>query len=346
MKSITVRDIAKHCGASPTTVSRVLSGSEYPVRASVREEVLRAAKELGYSSAKRTAQSQEIAILVPTTANPFYTSVIDGVERTVTKEGISTLICNMATGVPRGKMKRQLQGLLKRDFCGVVVAASNNKPLLDEGMLEMIQRGVRVVLVDTPHPDSRYNCVSFDYRKGADIGTEYLIRYGHRNIVYAGLRLERESRFLRVDGFRNAMSRHGLEADEASLLLPGGDEFDEASQIEAGEALSQRVLNLSPIPTAVMAVNDMVAYGLLRGFSRLGLRVPEDISIMGFDDSIFSEMSSPSLTTVRVQAEQMGRMAAMLLLEDIRNEGKAAPVNLFLDPVVVERGTVATCMAQ
>lgn len=341
---ITIRDIAKHCGVSAATVSRVLSGSGYPVRNSVREQVWIAAKTLGYDydASRHSVQFKEVAVLVPTTVNPFYTAIINGVERAVTQEGINVLIYNMETGISKGQRGLIVEHLLKKAPCGVVVAASNNQPLLDEGALEMMGQGMKVVLVDAPSPDSRYNCVSYDYRRGANIGTEHLVEHGHRRIVYAGLCLDRESRVLRVEGFKEAMGRNGLETGGQSLLLPVGDEFDEASQIEAGESLGYRVLTQSPLATAVVAMNDLVAIGLMRGFNKRGVRVPEDISVIGFDDSILSEMSFPALTTVRVQAAQMGQMAAMLLLEDMRNDGKHTPINLFLEPQVIERGTVAT----
>jgi DNA-binding LacI/PurR family transcriptional regulator len=112
--------------------------------------------------------------------------------------------------------------------------------------------------------------------------------------------------------------------------------------VESGKELAKRILQAEKLPTAVVAMNDMVAFGILRHFLQEKIRVPEDISVLGFDDSVYCELSSPALTTVKVQSEQMGRMAAMLLLDDIRDGGSSA-VGLSLEPVIIQRDSVSDC---
>jgi DNA-binding LacI/PurR family transcriptional regulator len=337
---VTVRKIAARCGVSAATVSRVLSGSAYPVRSSVRERIVRTARNLGYGDEKgEDREFGEIAVLVPTTANPFYTSLIDGIERILIKENYNAFIYNTLSGCPHGDFGRIMKSLTAKEVRGVVIAAFNNDAVLEQEAAELQSRHIKVVMVDSPKPDSRFNCVSYDYEKGAFLGTEYLINSGHRHIIYAGLKIERESRRLRIKGFQNAMKAHQLPVRDKDILIRE-DEPEEEDQIMGGEKMCERILAMEPRPTAVAAINDLVALGLLRGFHKYSVTVPGDISILGFDDSPYSEMTSPPLSTIQVQSEQMGSMAAMLLLQDIKGISDT-PTNLYLKPQLIERGTVA-----
>lgn len=336
-KEITIKDVAKQSGVSITTVSRVLSGSDYPVRSAVREKVLLTAKELHYvpTRAKRTVD--EIAVLIPSVSNPFYASLVAGFEEAVVHEGHQLSIfttSHISTAGPQ-----LIQSVLQKNIRALFIASANIYPAAEKLEKELRNRKVRVVFADCPSPDSRFSSVSFDYEKGSFMGMEFLIEMGHREIVYAGLELERESRVLRVRGFERALRQYGLPYTEDSLVLLQGSNVSENSQTQSGEELAKKILALPRRPSAVVAINDMVAFGMMRYFRQQGVRMPEDISIIGFDDSIFCDLSHPTLTTVKVQPEQMGRMAGMLLLNDLQGLGKE-PVNLSLEPTVVRRDSV------
>jgi DNA-binding LacI/PurR family transcriptional regulator len=340
IEKVTVRKIASRCGVSAATVSRVLSGSAYPVRSSLREQVLRTAKELGYGAETDAGrQIDEIAILVPTTANPFYASLIDGIERILVKENYNTCIYNALTGSPHGDSARIMKHLVSKNVRGVVIAAFNDDAVLEQEAEELQSHCIKVVMVDSPKPDFRFNCVSYDYEKASYLGTEYLINWGHRRIIYAGLEVERESRRLRIVGFQNAMRAHQLPVQNGGILIREA-ESEETDQIMSGEKMCDLILSMKPRPTAIAAINDLVALGLLRGFHKYSVAVPGEISILGFDDSPYSEMTNPPLSTIQVQSEQMGSMAAMLLLQDVKGISET-PANLYLKPQIIERGTVA-----
>jgi LacI family transcriptional regulator len=337
-KNITVRDIASSCNVSASTVSRVLSGSSYPVRHVVQEEVIRTARNLGYSfKTKKTGFHEEIAVVVPTTTNPFYTSLINGIERIVVKEGYDVSIHNFLSGSSKGNGDL-LKNLIARKVRGVVIAAFDSS-ILEMEAVEMRNNGIKIVMVDSPKPDFRFNCISYDYEKGSFMGTEYLINKGHRHILYAGLGINRENRRMRINGFLNAIKEHQLPVSDKNLLIRD-DEYGEMNQINWGEKICEQILALSPPPTAVVAVNDLVAFGLILGLHKSAVAVPEDISILGFDDNPFSELIYPALTTIQVQSEQMGYMAANLLIQSISGISDT-PVNLYLKPRLIERSTVA-----
>jgi DNA-binding LacI/PurR family transcriptional regulator len=343
-KEITVKDIAKACGVSATTVSRVLSKSNYPVRTEVRNTVLQAADAMKYQPSlvlrSKKAFENEIAVLIPTMSNPFFPSMTTSFETVLAAEGFHALVYDVNNRLANGDTNQLMRSILQKRVKGILIASPVLYNIAEEMKKDFEARNVRVVLADCPKPSTVFNSVYYDYKRGSYLAAEYLIEKGHRNIVYAGLELERDSRTLRVQGFLAALREHGLPCGKEHILLHSGENVTENTQTESGEALAKQVLGMGERPSAVAVMNDMVAFGMLRCFHRMNVKIPEELSIIGFDDSVFCDMSSPTLTTVKVQSEQMGRMAAMLLLDDIRG-ASGSPVVLSLEPCVVERNSVA-----
>jgi len=341
-KETTVHDIALASEVSAATVSRVLSRSNYPVNPEVRARVLKAAEELNYkpSLIYRSAKKfdKEIAILISTFSNPFFPSIAVGFESVVTSEGFHSLVYDVNNWLSDGSPQMLLYSILRKNVKGILIASPVMYSIAEEFKNDFVSRNIKVVMADCPKPNSIFNNVYYDYRKGSYMATEYLINKGHRNVVYAGLRLERESRELRVQGFLEAMRNNRISPEDRLFILDSQYQ-GENTQIESGEQLAYRILNLKKRPSAVVVMNDIVAFGMFRGFHRMKVRIPEDISIIGYDDSIFCDMSFPALTTVNVQSERMGRMAAMLLLNDINGISQNS-VGLSLEPCIVERDSV------
>ncbi|MCL2478400.1 MAG: LacI family transcriptional regulator [Treponema sp.] len=342
-KETTVNDIAQAIGVSATTVSRVLSRSGYPVNPEVRTKILQAAGDLNYkpSLVYRSSKNfeKEIALLISTFSNPFFTSISTGFEAIVAKEGFHSIVYNVNSWLTGSNPQMLLYSILRKKVKGILVASPIMYAVAEEFKNDFFSRNIKVVMADCPIPNNFFSNVYYDYKKGSSIATEYLINLGHTDIIYAGLKLERESRKMMVQGFQEAMRNHGIPFENKIFILDSPDQ-DENTQIESGERLAYNIKNLAKKPSAVVAMNDIVAFGILRGFHKMNIKVPEDISLIGFDDSIFCDMSYPALTTVKVQSEQMGRMAAMLLLNDI-NGSSQNPVSLYLEPCIVERDSVS-----
>ena len=341
-KKATIKDIAGCCGVSAATASRVLSGSTYPVREETRQRILEAARRLGYipnslAQSLRSGAPDEIAVVIPTLSNPFYTSLVSGFESVVSSDKNSLVLYVGSSYRNPDTMIRNIAG---RNPKGILIAAPN----LYRDFLEASASGAlheaKLVFADCPAPQNRHCSVCFDYKKGTYLGTEYLIEQGHRDIVYAGLVPDRDSRKLRIQGFREALLAHGLPFCDDLVVLPADSTYnDEHRLIEAGEHLANLILKRPVRPTAIAAVNDMVAFGILRHLHRCGIAVPEEISVIGFDDTLFCEASNPPLTTVKVQDEQIGRMAGTLLLNAL--DQIAASVTLSVEPSIVERASTA-----
>jgi DNA-binding LacI/PurR family transcriptional regulator len=342
-KEITIKDIAEASGVSVTTVSRVLSKSSYPVSVEIRNSVLKMAREMSYQPnlgfKSRKIFENEIAVLIPTFSNPFYTSMVTGFESAAVTEGFHTMVYDVGSWLNRGSVNQLFYSVMRKNIKGMLIAAPSVYPLAEEFRRDFDDRGIKVVMADCPKPYEFFNSVYFDYKKGSFMATEYLLLKGHRKLVYAGLELERESRELRVQGFKDALNAHGIQLSPENVLIYSGRETTENTQIESGEELARMVLALKDKPTAIAVINDNVAFGMLREFHKLKINIPREFSIIGFDDSVFCEMSYPALTTVKVQSEHMGRMAAILLLNDLQGES-GAPVGLSLEPCIIERDSV------
>lgn len=340
-KAVTIKDIAHLCGVSAITVSRVLSGSNYPVSGEVRERVLKAAKELKYrpnllARGLKTNQGLEIAIVIPSLTNPFYTSIVSGVERVAARSGYGITLYNCNNRYL--SETAMIENIIKRRIDRLVLSVADNSAAL---IKQIASNGIKVVLLDCQAPDAQCNQIYFNYYKGSMLETEYLIANGHRRIAYLSLKPDRQSRIDRLDGFKAALLKSGLNFTAAMVFTADEQtELAEHSEFKAGFGLARQALASPLNPTAMVAANDMMALGVLSYLNSVALRVPEAISVVGFDDSIFSELSHPAITTVRVPAEQMGQMAAKLLLDDApANAG--SNFNIVLEPELVERHSVA-----
>lgn len=341
-KKVTLKDVAALSGVSPATACRVLTNNGYPVSEEIRERVVNAARELRYHTYGAPPSANEVAVIIPTVSNLFYTALITGIESVLTQENYSVLIYDMDSSPAGDADEFILQSALSKGVRGIIAASPRMYGILHRNVQRLRDQRVAVTLADCPVMTRHYSSIFYDYKKGAQMGAQYLFGMGHRRVVYAGLPLERESRSLRVQGFQRAVREAGLPEESCPILTYQGGRVRDNQQLDAGEELAEQVLQLETRPTAVFAMNDMVAFGMLRGFHKQGVRVPEEISVLGFDDSPFSELVTPELTTVKVQSGQMGRMAAMLLLETIRGTGGNA-VQLSIEPSIVERDTVKRC---
>ncbi len=344
-KAVTIKDIARSCAVSVVTVSRVLSGSDYPVSAALRQKILKTANELNYrpnlfARGLKTNQSMEIAIVIPSITNPFYTSIVSGVEREAVKNGYNITLYNCHSQAL--SEKTIIENIINRRIDRLVLSVADRQSLL---IKKMVSKGIKVVLLDCMAPDVPCNQIYFNYYKGSLLETQYLIDKGHRRIAYLGLKPERQSRIDRMNGFKEALLQAGLECNE-TLLFTFEDPEGGAENIEfkAGFNLARRALQAPDRPTAIVAANDMMALGVLSYLNSVNIQVPAEISVVGFDDSIFSELSHPAITTVRVPAEQMGEMAARLLL-DGNKESTGSNFNIVLEPELVERNSVAVVQA-
>lgn len=335
-KRPTIRDVAARAGVSVPTVSRVLAGN-YPVAPATRAKVLRAMRDLDYvvnahARALAGATTKTVAFVVDDVTGPFYAFIARGVEQQAASEGRLCLLCTT-----HGDPERELAVVeLMREQNAeavIVVGGAHDDAKYSERMryfaTALDKSGSRLVLCGRPSlgEDVPATVVHYDNEGGAYAMTSHLLSAGHRTIAYLGISRGLSTTAERIRGFRRAHADYGVEVDE-SLLIHG--EFTKASGLE----LTRGLLAERDDVTAVFAATDMVAAGVLRGLREAGLSVPEDMSVVGFDDIPLASDLTPALTTVHVPHEELGREAVRLGLR--RADSNTDPVVLGTHIVVRE----------
>ena len=339
----TIKDVANVSRTSITTVSRVLNGSDYPVSDKLKKRIKKAAKDLRYTPnltarSLKTNISTEIAVIVPSIINPYYTSIIKVMEDQFFCNNLGMLV--YITGKNGRNPVETLISVKSRKMAGVVIATDSVEDSILKDLCLLKNEGTPIILVDYQlQKNSEMYGVFFDYFKGAGMAAEYLIGKGHRNIVFATTHLDRRSRLLRYEGFCESLQNAGVPLDDSRLLVYSGE-----STYRAGIELANQIAEMRGEITAVAAINDVVAAGIIMGLGQCGIKVPEEISVIGFDNGEFAMFSHPTLTTVNVPAEKMGQIAASSLISEIR--GNAMDCSIFLEPAIVERNSVSSINLQ
>ncbi|MGW1026391.1 LacI family DNA-binding transcriptional regulator [Streptomyces sp. NPDC002577] len=341
-RRVTIREVADRAGVSIATVSRVLSGN-YETPAATRARVLRAARELDYvanahARALVGAGRKMVAVVVRQVTSPFYAQVAEGVEAEAATHGWLCLVA--ATG---GDPQRELEivQLMREEGARLVVLVGG--VVEDEAYRERVAHyaqaldasGARLVLCGRPAPvpDIPALVVEFDNEAGARAITSHLLSAGHRRIVFVGALPGNTALDARVAGYRAALAEHGLPPEAAHVVDCG---LGRSAGLRAMTALLKESGG-APDFTAVFAGDDMVAAGVLRAAADAGLRVPEDISVVGYNDIPLAEDFDPPLTTVRTPAEELGRSAVRLALRDPEH---AAGTHHLLGTHIVVRDSV------
>ncbi|MDX3059185.1 LacI family DNA-binding transcriptional regulator [Streptomyces sp. NE06-03E] len=349
--TVTLADVAARARVSPATVSRVLNGN-YPVASSTRERVLRAVDDLDYvlngpASSLAAATSDLVGILVNDIADPFFGIMAGAAQSEIGGPGDGSgraggeklaVVCN--TG---GSPERELTylTLLQRQRAAAVVLTGGaledpaHQAAMAVKLAKLADAGTRIVFCGRPplpDTDAVVAALAFDNRGGARRITEHLIALGHRRIGYVAGPVERTTTRHRLEGHREAMKAAGLYGDEDSVTVHGS--YDRRSGYDATLELLRR----EPDMTAVVAANDTVALGVCAAVRERGLRIPEDISVAGFDDLPFSVDAVPALTTVRLPLFEAGARAGRLAMgKETPPPGGIATIGAEL----MERGSTA-----
>ncbi len=334
-KRVTMKDVAKEAGVSAATISYVLNNKE-SISEETKDRVMVAIKKLNYvpNLAARSLVAQTsglIGVVIPQTEdsnmlmfnNPFYSEMIGSIEYQARIRGYQILISG--TDADEGYLRMAQE----RNLDGVIIIGMYP----DEFYNELKQFNIPIVLVDSYCEDHYFHSVQVNDRYGAYIATKYLLDRGHKHIgLLAGMLKSDGVVQMRYNGYCDALAEYGITRRD-DLIFEGKTDF--ASGMEMGE----RVLQCSRRPTALFATADIMAIGAIKRMTQLGARVPEDISIIGFDDLNIAEFFNPGLTTVRQEIKRKGQEAARIILECIDNplSGKQ---EVILPLSIVERDSV------
>lgn len=309
-----IKDVAQAAGVSPATVSRVLNGAE-TVAPELRQRVTAAVHTLGYrpnphARALHSGRSHAVGVAA-TYIGGFFAQLFDGLESGLKRAGYRLVV---AGGDGRAASERAtVQDMLNRRVDGLVVFL---EAVGDADLERLANRGTPTLVLGRVVPGLESRCLSWDQRAGGVLATEHLLAMGHRRIAHLAGPDGNLHAELRAEGFREALGRAGLTPDPSWIAR--GD-FLEGGGYHAMHALLDAA-GAPPAFSAVFVSNDQMALGALHALWERGLRCPDDVSLVGFDDQPAARHLTPPLSTVRQPLEELGRLAADRLLDDIRGE--------------------------
>jgi LacI family transcriptional regulator len=330
----TLRDVASAAEVHPATASRALNpGTRLLVSEETARRVIEAADRLGYrpnpvARSLRTRRSHTIGVLIPDLNNPLFPPIIRGIEDRLAGHGYVALIGN-TDGDP-GRERLVFDQMRARHVDGFVLAtATLDSPILAEAA----EAELPLVLMNRTAQDYPFSSVSVDNEQGVRAAVAHLVALGHTRIGHIAGPQDISTGTARLRGYQEAMAAHGLTVGEGDVFYASGYTVEEG--LRCGVGLLESAGGL----TAVVAANDMLAVGCYGALDELGLRCPEDVSVIGFNDMPFVDRLRPPLSTVRFPHTQVGTEAARLLIERIE-AGEGSPVKiLYLAPELVPRGS-------
>jgi LacI family transcriptional regulator len=330
-----MRDVARLAGVSTSTVSAVINESVV-VSPKRKERVLAAMSALNYhpdaiARSLKTGRSNVVGVVVPDITNAFFPEVIRGVELAARDAGYSVLLCDSSED--RTEEERHLSALLSRRVDGVILACS-----ADSRANELTGRShIPVVFIDRLPPSTHINSVCTDNVAAGQLATEHLISLGHKRIGMLAGHLGLSPHRDRLEGFRKAMQQAHLPILDEYLIT--GD-----VQVEDGVVAGHRLLDLANPPTAIVASNNKLLLGVLRAVDERNIVIPKDLSVLGFDDSLWNMHFSPRLTTVAQSTGEIGTRSFELLHRLINNppQEDADPMHVLIPAELRIRNSTAS----
>lgn len=333
MNRITIKDIAKKAGVSIATVSHVINKTRY-VSDELKNKVYNVMEEADYhpnvmAGSLRRKKTKTIGLIVPDNANPLYAELAKAIENILFSYDFSLMLCNSEHDLE--KELKYIRVLRAKRVDGVIVIPAGSKA---DHINKLAESGLPIVTLDRPVSHLLADTVLIDHFQGAFDATEYLIRLGHERIAYIDKPFDLPHKFARLKGYHKALKKHGIKIYD-SLYTKGGVCFAD------GARAMKTLLKAKPMPTAVLAFDDVLAMGALRTIKDYGLRVPEDMSIIGFDDMPLCSYTIPRLTTIYYPKDKMAEMACKFLLKRIGGTGSEERNKVILAPRLVLRESTA-----
>ena len=324
----TIKEVALRAGVSTATVSHVINNTRY-VSDPVRQRVQEAMEELGYrpnvfARSLRQGKTRTLGLILPDSANPFYAELGHALENAAFLRNYNVFLCNTGCSIERERTYFDL--LLDKQVDGIILDTEEIDP---HEIKNRLPEDYPLVLVDRNFTEGIFDTVLTDNVLGGYLATRYLVELGHTHIACVTGPLNLLGAAQRLQGYQQALAESGIPAEPG--LLDYGD-FTAGS----GHHAAQHLLSLPQPPTAVFVGNDMMAIGFLRSTIEMGRRIPEDISIIGYDDLELCQYLHPTLTTFAQPKGEIGETAIQLLLERIEDP-KLPPREILIPPRLIIR---------
>jgi LacI family transcriptional regulator, galactose operon repressor len=326
----TIYDVARLAGVSTATVSRALNGTGQ-IAPATRATIEAAVEQLGYrpntiARSLVTKSTQTIALLLPDITNPFYAALVSGIQQTALAQGWTMLLCTTESDAEREEL--YLRVLRAKQVDGALV---DGLVLPPDRIARFVEDGFPIVCLDRDIDSRSIPLVQVDNRLGGRIATRHLVDLGHTRIAHVTGAGELGISDERLAGYRDAITEAGLPVD--FQLVEEGRFTD-----DGGHDAARRLLERQPDLTAIFAANDLSALGVMNAVAEAGRRVPDDVSVVGFDDLHLSAYTSPPLTTIRQPAVEIATLATEILIGLTRGQ-QAERMRHLLEPELVVRAS-------
>lgn len=327
----TIREVAESAGVSYATVSHVINNTRV-VSQETRARVLAAMTALNYrpnalARSLRQGKTNTLGLVLPDSANPFFAEISRSIEDEAFKKGYSVFLCNTELDTERELF--YVDVLSKKQVDGIIfVAAGDQADSLDF----LLRQNMPVVMIDRDLPNVEVDAVLTDHELGGFLATHHLIELGHKRIACIAGPSSITPSAERMTGYRRALEQAGLSYDE-NLIIRGD------YHAQSGMEITHFILKMNPRPTAIFALNDLMALGALRAAAEAGYSVPRDLAVVGYDDLELARFTNPPLTTIAQPKKEIGAQAVNLLVD--RMSRKSRPTSrLVLPPeLIIRRST-------
>ena len=328
----TIKDVAREAGVSLGTVSNVLNGKPN-VKKENKEKVQKAIRKVGFqynmaASFLRTKTSKNIGLIIPSITNPYYPELARGVSDSARIASLTVFLCNDDRDV--SKEHRYVDELLSKGVDGIILV----KPQMNLSELKELNRQTALVLVDVGEDiDSEFHVINVCDEQGIIQGMTLLRQYGHKKIAFVNGLLESYSSKCRVQTYRRCLADYGFDY-RPEYVISGNYDW------QSGYTAARQLMQLQDPPTAIFASNDLMALGVIKSALEKGIRIPEELSVLGFDDIDMSNLCTPSLTTIHQPKYEIGIESMNMLLACMNGEMPKNGMKTILETRLVFRDSV------
>jgi len=326
---VNYNDIGKLAGVSPTTVSHVINKSRV-VLPETRKKVYKAMKELKYTPnllarSIATGKTHTIGLVISDIKNPFYPDIVQGVEEVAAKNGYNIFLCNTDYDVEKGS--KSIDALIGRKIDGIIIHSSQ----IDEPKIKEIKdTGVNFVLFGWSKKNIGVDSLYTDFNTGFTEAIEHLVSLKHKKVFFISGPKEMETSKVRVNSFIDAIKKY----KNIDYKIFEGDH-----KIDGGSKITKKILKEKDMPTAIVCSNDLLAIGVLQTLKDNGIKIPDDMSIIGADNIELTRIVTPKLTTIKLERYKMGRAAMELMLKRIKNKKTSRQIREFKTKLTIRDST-------
>jgi len=332
-KKVNIKDIANVTGFSIATVSKVLRNDPY-VKDSTRKKILEVIKTTGFvpdevaRSLVMKKTTNFIGLIISDISNPFFSELTLGVEAEAKKRNCGVIVCN--THYDEKEERKYIDILIRNRSLGILLAT----PTINDPNISFLKNiHYPFVLITRKVENIDTNLISVDHFKSAKMAVNYLIQNGHKEIAHFTSPIKVYGFIKRLEGYKSALNANNIKIDEKLIIM-------NESSLKGGYESAETLFRKNKRPTAIFASDDLIAIGAMEYFKKMSYKVPEDISIIGYDNIAISGIYLINLTTVNQPKYEMGEISVKILLEQIETTTNFKPIKCILKSHIVERGSV------